>query len=521
MNLVVGDYFKLKLSWEQYVDLALELIKWFNNHSIALGILLAQQRSDPTVIVLVLILPVLTRWTSHHCSVDRLLELERFMRAIHMLQYDKLVLAAGNRRDAKIKAKAVLACIPDDSFWHGLRRVKHHLEPLAIATNVMQGSSTHLDLVLLTLGFLYRKYLTYTFETDVSVGILTSLQMRWAKNADHDVFILAVFFNPYIRHKAFRLDNPLLCQNGLFDIALRVYKRMFSRDADVGFDGAFFDYHEHKHEFSRENMKLDRWKARHEQQGGVEGVVDTARIWQSLDTHQAHGRNSFVQLAIRVLSIVPNSAGTERIFSEMGAIHSKARNRLKADKVHKMVTLKMDLRRRELDLSPQSPRKRRRDAAATKPTVTVSHKPLSVRTAAATGSNSATALASTPPSSQLSPDNVAVGPCELADEETDEVAADDHISLTGAGDFTTLVEELAAESNLEVPVSLTESALDVLRPDAGITRDTALLLKNVFDFDQAALLAYGWPAGKRGLEGEMQWNEFAATDGLDDLDDLL
>lgn len=42
MNLVVGDYFKLKLEYTRYVNNALELIKWIMSHSRALGMLKAQ-----------------------------------------------------------------------------------------------------------------------------------------------------------------------------------------------------------------------------------------------------------------------------------------------------------------------------------------------------------------------------------------------------------------------------------------------------------------------------------------------
>ncbi|KAI0074473.1 hypothetical protein K474DRAFT_1532519 [Panus rudis PR-1116 ss-1] len=47
VNLVVGDYFKLDLPWLPDIDKATEVIKWFNNHSVALGLLRSQQLADP------------------------------------------------------------------------------------------------------------------------------------------------------------------------------------------------------------------------------------------------------------------------------------------------------------------------------------------------------------------------------------------------------------------------------------------------------------------------------------------
>ncbi|KAJ7622690.1 hypothetical protein B0H17DRAFT_1151614 [Mycena rosella] len=54
------------------------------------------------------------------------------------------------------------------------------------------------------------------------------------------------------------------------------------------------------------------------------------------------GRGGFIKLAIRILSMVPNSAGPERVFSIYGITHTKHRNRLNPLKVHKSTTVRMD-----------------------------------------------------------------------------------------------------------------------------------------------------------------------------------
>lgn len=54
------------------------------------------------------------------------------------------------------------------------------------------------------------------------------------------------------------------------------------------------------------------------------------------------GRSGFVKLAIRVLSILPNSAGPEHTFSIFGLTHTKHRNRLDPHKVHDATTVRMD-----------------------------------------------------------------------------------------------------------------------------------------------------------------------------------
>ena len=63
------------------MDQAIEVIKWFNNHSRALG-LLKQRMLEKLFKVYVLILPVITRWTSHYLSCKRLLLVATAMRTL-------------------------------------------------------------------------------------------------------------------------------------------------------------------------------------------------------------------------------------------------------------------------------------------------------------------------------------------------------------------------------------------------------------------------------------------------------
>lgn len=141
-------------------------------------------------------------------------------------------------------------------------RIQYILEPLAIAANVTQAAYTRLDHVLLTLGNLYQTYSHPELDRAVADKITNSLQKRWGK-ADQDVFILAVFFNPYIRHNCFNL--PVLTRAHMYDIAARVLKRIFGLKDDIDFLRAFEDYFDASGEFSSQNMRLDMLKAMFEE----------------------------------------------------------------------------------------------------------------------------------------------------------------------------------------------------------------------------------------------------------------
>lgn len=128
------------------------------------------------------------------------------------------------------------------------------LEPLAIANNVAQAGNCRLDHITLTLSNLYRIYSRPILDDAIRTKLLHSLEKRWAA-ADQDVFILAVFLNPYIR--ALPFSTSILPQSELYDMAERVYKCFYNAEPNFEFLRASTDYYNGIQEFSSEKMKLD------------------------------------------------------------------------------------------------------------------------------------------------------------------------------------------------------------------------------------------------------------------------
>jgi hypothetical protein len=277
INLVVGDLFKLKGDMVAAAAKAVELIKWFNNHSVALGLLRLEQKQTYKK-HLALMLPVITRWTAYYLACSRLLETEAALRACVLKRESLLVEAGGAKREQKEKAESILAIAKDPEFWvtlakyarvcwdlpippliSSLIRLKILLEPLAIATNVTQASNTRLDHVLISLAQLYK---TYT-EADARWVdeatrrcLLSSLERRWAK-ADQTPFILAVFFNPFIRGRLFGSSTPLGTAAGIYGVVKEVWGRVFP-DIEKGIElwEACIDYANGVNEFSDDAMNL-------------------------------------------------------------------------------------------------------------------------------------------------------------------------------------------------------------------------------------------------------------------------
>ena len=87
--------------------------------------------------------------------------------------------------------------------------------------------------------------------------------------------------------------------------------------------------------------------------------LDLVFVWTRINNGRSDSRNALVNLAIRILSVIANSAGCERAFSNFGITHTKPRNKLSAEKVHKTGVLRMDLRRSHIDAGLVRTRRKR------------------------------------------------------------------------------------------------------------------------------------------------------------------
>lgn len=134
---------------------------------------------------------------------------------------------------------------------------------MAIANNVTQAASTRLDHVGLTLGNLFRLYSDSRLDAEIRNKIHESLERRW-KAADQDLFILAIFLNPYIRSRPF--STQALSHADLEDMAERTYKRLFQVSVNFQFTSEFADYFYEHGFYTPERMKLVHLRAKFEEE---------------------------------------------------------------------------------------------------------------------------------------------------------------------------------------------------------------------------------------------------------------
>ncbi|KAJ7135463.1 ribonuclease H-like domain-containing protein [Mycena crocata] len=327
-SLITGNYLAIKAPWMEDVKRAMVVVKWFNNHGKALDLLRAQQMAI-LLVVLALILPDITRWTVHYCCLRRVKKLERPIRACVIMHEEILRVCAGTKDEQILAAEEVIRICKRDSFWTNIARVANHLEPLAIASNILQSPHCRLDTVLLTLANLFRMFNNLAVsDVIVKRALHASLEQRWGKT-DQQLMILGVFFNPYLRARCFNRD------------ALSPNARLLGQTAagDIEFLNTFCAYYDETGDFSAESMWLDGYAQSYKE---AKQPIDLVCIWKQFAGTTQTGRSGFIHLAIRILSILPNSAGPERVFSVFGITHTKHRNRLEPQKVHDATTVRMD-----------------------------------------------------------------------------------------------------------------------------------------------------------------------------------
>ncbi|KAF7317569.1 Zinc finger BED domain-containing protein 4 [Mycena kentingensis (nom. inval.)] len=157
--------------------------------------------------------------------------------------------------------------------------------------------------------------------------------------------IFGVFANPLLRNRLF--NRAVLPPISFLHMGRRLMRRFYGKDmqGDMEFQGAIQDMLDNVGFFSDAAFGLDGYRT----SGNFDPsfVPDIIRLYRymAVDLTRLVGRDAYIALAIRVLSILVNSAGPERVFSEFGVVQTKHRNRLNPQKVHKTALVRQDLHR--------------------------------------------------------------------------------------------------------------------------------------------------------------------------------
>ncbi|KAG1730369.1 uncharacterized protein EDB91DRAFT_1002670, partial [Suillus paluster] len=157
-------------------------------------------------------------------------------------------------------------------------------------------------------------------------AVLASIECRW-EQCDQEVFIAAIIVNPFYKVSPFR-NVPLTTCAGLATLFACLWRRFYNtNDIPLDLYTDLDDYLNSSHDFAyMDNYKLSLLY-RAEKEKTLLTVLRVFRSIQSIYGQDCHILVQHVDLlhtiAQRLLSICPNSASCEHLFSMFGAILMK------------------------------------------------------------------------------------------------------------------------------------------------------------------------------------------------------
>ncbi|KAH9162790.1 ribonuclease H-like domain-containing protein [Lactarius sanguifluus] len=484
-NLIVGDFFRSNAEFLQHTDKATELIGWLRGKTYILALLREVQQTN-SLHVLAVIHAVLTRWTAHYLAYRRLLEIRLSLQILvendEKLERKSQQLLLGDT-STRERSQKNISIIKNSAFWHALARIKSFLEPLAIASNITQADNAHVDIVLTTFGFLYIRYSKLLEAEDIKArdAILESIERRWLKT-DQDVFVAGVLLNPFHKARPFRAA-PFSTVAGLYNLLHRLWRRFYYMDPPTELYIEYKAYISGTGDFQAMHNFMDGMQKSAEKEGTK---LDPLEVWDAI-SHPDHQLTPLAQLAHRILSICPNSASVERLWSVFGTILTKLRTQLGNKALLNIAELKLYLREEHLRARSVQTRLKRSFGTALDKDQTM---PPPRITAAVVGAESAL-------TTDISMEQDASTPC--GNDIPDSIGQQ---SMRGIAQE--LIDAVETDNSAEPP----EPFSDVL--------GLSIPIRNLFDFTQLYWVEAYEKLAMRGLQDELELYELLDLDAEGD-----
>ena len=207
-------------------------------------------------------------------------------------------------------------------FRCDLKQVCNVLEPLVLAQATVEGDTCTLCDVMITVRDLYRAFASVSCQ-ETKAFLLKKLEKRWKRFVDPKLMILAVALHPGHRLVLFKANPQVLNFHFVKKLAGEFYREYCGGAEDEVNSRAVSSY------MLNHAPYTDR----------VSTTEDIRPFWQiSSDVHPALSK-----IAIFLYEACPQAAGLERIWSSMGNIMTKARNRIANDKARSLAVVKMYL----------------------------------------------------------------------------------------------------------------------------------------------------------------------------------
>lgn len=232
--------------------------------------------------------------------------------------------------------------------------MKIHLEPFAIAAKISQGANTRLDQILLLFGYLFHHFNSFhdSSDEDAKNAVCASIEKRWHAS-DQDVFVATLLLNPY--HHTEPFGNNCLPDAELSVLVDCLYMRLFRTPAvPEALYNELSDYlrRQGPYAYMETVCVHEKARARAEVRKHPQSSLEISNLFQNIPLNPiiiweritSRAKPSPLRdLAIRLLSVCPNSASCERIFSLFKRTMGHHRTRMASKNLMNIAELNMRL----------------------------------------------------------------------------------------------------------------------------------------------------------------------------------
>lgn len=263
----------------------------------------------------------ITRWNSMQACFASLLRVRSALQLFaRQWQHDK---------DFPRRLRVLL----DDSFWEELTRAEKVIAPLSLASYQLQRDQNTVGDVVKAFGEIYRGFKQ---ATEGSAELVRCVEHRWAK-CEQPLFMLGFALHPTYAADARNLPVTSVSGTGMLcKFAVYYYRRFIG--SDIG--------HLRRDMFRWMKNKLTAATAEEFQNSPSE-------FWQYMA--EEYPNSNLPDLAMKVLSVVVNSATCERLFSQLGLTQTSIRNRMRVSKLLSTEVVARHVRQRAKNNTAEDP----------------------------------------------------------------------------------------------------------------------------------------------------------------------
>ncbi|CAG8824695.1 6853_t:CDS:2, partial [Racocetra persica] len=253
--------------------------------------------------------PCITRWTTFTKSAENILEIKTNLKIIALIHTSYLI-------SRSQESNTLSDIINDNEFWLKLELFYELLKPYDYVIKILETEKATLGQVAASWAWLRGVINKSTFtNNDFQDSLIIEIDNRWQK-IFNPVYLITWFLHPYHHGEGLNPTWLLYIQEAAYGLFCTFYPD-YNQDK---FIDEWLNYSNHEGPFSASSIKNPSF------------TRFPLRYWRTM----LNVAPNLSEFACRLLSIPPNSATSERVWSLLGNIHTERRNRLSPIRAAKM-----------------------------------------------------------------------------------------------------------------------------------------------------------------------------------------